>query len=422
MPLPLQLPTIQNWSCHSCSRCCRQHAIEITEEEKQRIEGQKWTPADGVPAGRPLLVWFGGPRWRKRYRLGHQADGACVFLDDKGLCRIHAKFGEAAKPLSCRVYPFAFHPSGKRLTVSLRFSCPSVVANDGKPVASRRDELKEYQRALVPEGVEKIPAPAIAKQSELDWPDFLRFVDALDETLKPAGVSMAAKLMQSLFWLKLVSQARFDKVRGARLGEFLDLIRDEAGTQIPRVPDEMPEPGRTGRTQFRMLVAQYARKDTPVSMESGLAGRWKLFRAAVRFARGKGDVPPLQDVFKAVPFAAIEQPFGGVNAECEEIFTRYFRVKVQGLHFCGRAYYGLPLVEGFQSLALIYPSILWLARWLAAGEGRTTLSTDDVSRGMSIADHYHAYSPAFGRATFRRRVRILASLGDIERLGAWYSR
>ena len=95
----LTLPTIQNWSCHNCSGCCRQHLIEVTEEERQRILDQQWSEEDGIASEQPVLVPFAGPPWKKRYRLGHQPDGACVFLDEKGLCKIHAKFGEAAKPL-----------------------------------------------------------------------------------------------------------------------------------------------------------------------------------------------------------------------------------------------------------------------------------------------------------------------------------
>ena len=97
-------------------------------------------------------------------------------------------------------------------------------------------------------------------------------------------------------------------------------------------------------------------------------------------------------------------------------------MKIQGLHFCGPAYYGVPLVEGFRSLALIYPAILWIARWLAAGDDRISLQLDDLQQAMAIADHHHGYSPAFGRPAFRHRVRLLAKTGDIARLCAWYGR
>src|SRR6188508_152333 len=112
----LSLPVIQNWDCHNCGGCCRQHQIEITEAEYQRIVDQKWTDADGVPAGK-VVVKAGGLLGKLRYRLAHQVDGACVFLNEQGLCRIHAKFGEAGKPLACLVYPYAFHPAGKAVAV-----------------------------------------------------------------------------------------------------------------------------------------------------------------------------------------------------------------------------------------------------------------------------------------------------------------
>jgi lysine-N-methylase len=97
-------------------------------------------------------------------------------------------------------------------------------------------------------------------------------------------------------------------------------------------------------------------------------------------------------------------------------------VKIQGIHFCGPAYYGVPFIEGFRSLALIYPATLWLARWLAASDRRTTLCDDDVARALAIADHHHGYSPIFGSLSFRSRVRTLQKLGDIEKLIYWYSR
>ena len=51
-----------------------------------------------------------------------------------------------------------------------------------------------------------------------------------------------------------------------------------------------------------------------------------------------------------------------------------------------------------------------------------SLTTDDVSRALAIADHHHGYSPAFGQGGFRGRVRLLARLDDIAKLIAWYAR
>jgi lysine-N-methylase len=416
MSLKLELPTIQSWSCHNCSGCCRQHAIEVTDEERQRILDQNWTEADGVTG--PVVVLTGG-LFRRGQRLAHQADGACVFLDEKGLCRIHAKFGEAAKPLACRIYPFAFHPTAKGATVSLRFSCPSVVANKGKPVGQRRGELLNIAKAVVPEQlIEPLPLPISAKQS-VDWKDFGRFIATLDAGFAEAVTPFLLKLLRTLTWVDLVGQAQFGALKGARIGEFLDLIVQSARMEVPELPVDPGPLSKLNAMQFRLLVGQYARKDT-FAADRSLRGRLRMLRASLKFARGKGTAPALQDAFREVPFAAVKRVTGTLSPDAEEIFTRYVRVKIQGLHFCGPAYYDLPLVEGFQSLALVFPAVMWLARWLAASDGRTEFTTDDVAQALAIADHHHGYSPLFGSRAFRRRVRLLATAGDIARLCVRY--
>ena len=127
-PQHIEIPTMQNWSCHGCTDCCRdQLLIAISAEEKLRIENQNWTMADGVDPSKMIVAGL------NHHRLGHSANGACVFLDAAGRCRIHAKFGEAAKPLACRLYPVVIHPAGNKLVIGLRFSCPSAAANRGFP-------------------------------------------------------------------------------------------------------------------------------------------------------------------------------------------------------------------------------------------------------------------------------------------------
>lgn len=421
VPLPLVLPTIQNWSCHNCGGCCRQHSIEITPAEHARISAQNWTAADGVPGDRPLFVRVSRWPWSNRYRLGNQADGACVFLDERGLCRIHAKFGEAAKPLACRIYPYAFHPAGPKITVSLRFSCPSVVANRGRPVAEQKTELKAYERLVVPDGAENTPPPEVSPGQRLDWTDTLKVVAVLDRLLADDG-PVTAKLQRALKFVDLIGQSRYEKVRGPRLTEFLELLHSAVQAEVDVDDSTLAESSRMGRMLFRLLAAQYARRDTYAELDKGLGNRWRLFWAAVRFARGRGMVPRLQEQLAEVPFADLDVTFGRPSPEAEEILTRYLRVKVQGLHFCGRAHSGEPVVEGFQNLALIVPVVLFIARWLAASAGNKTIATDDVARALSIADHHHGYSPAFGQAGFRSRVRLLARLGDIGKLAAFYGR
>lgn len=422
MPLPLQLPTIQNWSCHNCGGCCKQHAIAITAEEHRRIAEQNWTAADGIPAGQPLFERVGLFPWSKWFRLAHRPDGGCVFLDERGLCRIHAKFGESAKPLACRIYPYAFHPSGKKVAVSLRFSCPSVAANLGKSVVAQEPDLKALERLVVPEGAERVPAPEICPGQRLDWSDTLRIVGQLDDIVARGAGSITARLLHALKLVELLGQSRFEKIRGPRLDEFLQIVTEAAAGEVPHDLAVIPEPSRVGRLQFRMLCAQYARRDTAGDRTSRWRTHWKLLRMALRFARGKGLVPPVQEVFAEVPFADLEGSFGPLSKEADEGLTRYLRVKLAGLHFCGAAYYNVPLVEGFESLALVIPSVLWMARWLAAGVGRKRLEIDDVLRALAIADHHHGYSPAFGQRGFRNRVRLLARTGEISKLAAWYSR
>ena len=338
------------------------------------------------------------------------------------MCRIHAKFGEAAKPLPCRIYPYAFHPAGKSFAVSLRFSCPSVVANKGTPVTRQSSELRRLAEAVIPPSAAQSPPPLLTRNDRVDWPDLLAFVEALDHTLADTTVPLVVKIVRAITWTTLVGQSSFEKLRGPRVRELIGLLMEAARIELPSLPERVDEPSAMGRLYFRTLVAQYARKDTVADLSSGLLGRWRLLRAILKFTRGIGDVPPLQSGLRAVPFASLEPPFGTIEPDAEAILTRYFRVKVQGLHFCGSAYYDIPFAEGFHSLALMLPVTLWLARWLAVGDGRDRLTVEDVSKALAIADHHHGYSPALAQYAARSRVRWLAESGDLTRLCLWYTR
>jgi len=413
----IEVPPFQHWSCHGCTNCCRGGLlIHVTAEEKRRIEAQGWTPADGVDPN-TMLVTQGD-----RFRLGHQSDGACVFLDESGRCRIHARFGEEAKPRACRLYPLAIHPAGKKLVVSLRFDCPSAVKNQGRPMSEQVPEIRRLAELVVPADYREGSPPPVLRASRLNWADFLRYVSYLDKTVADSNVPIALKLLRALLWLKAVEKAQFDQLSGSEADEILTVLSQSAGEKLSAMPENCPPPTRFGQLFFRMFVMEHARAITVSDMNAPGRYRAAMLWALLRFALAIGNVPALNSELKKIRFDAVEKTFGPLTPNCEALLTRFFRVKLQGLHFCGRAYYDVPLVEGFYNLALLLPVILWLSRWLAAGDQRSSLSEADVARAIAMADHNHGYSTKLGAQGSRWRVGRLAQRDDIARLCRWYSR
>ncbi len=408
----IEIPTIQNWSCHGCSDCCRgELLITLSPEEKQRIQKQNWTVADGVDPAKMIAAEG------NRFRLGHQSDGACVFLDSAGRCRIHAKFGEEAKPLACRLYPLVIHPAGKKLVGGLRFSCPSAAANRGKPMSEQGAEIQKLADLVVPGDYQEGSPPPVLATPGMEWPDFLRFVKWLDTSLAAKDVPVALKLLRALHWLSAVEQGRLDQIAGAGADVILEALVQSAAKKLPALPETIAKPSRFGQLFLRMMVLEHARTVTVKDMSATGSYRWKMLWASLRFAQAGGRTPALRSGLESVKFSAIEKSFGPLSPAMEAMLTRYFRVKIQSLHFCGRAFHDRPLIEGFRSLALLYPIIVWLSRWLVVSDRRTNLTDADVARAISMVDYHYSYSPYL-----RWRVKLLAQRNDIARLCAWYGR
>ncbi len=416
------LPVLQNWDCHVCGTCCQEYQVTITDEERQRIEAQGWD-RDADLGGRDPFIPH-GRRKDRRYRLNHREDDSCVFLSDKGRCRIHERFGYEAKPLACRLFPFVLVPVADEWRVGLRFACPSVAHNKGRPVAAHNAALAEFALRLAErEGLTRrpdgsmTPPPRLERRPKVEWPELLRLVDLLLGFLRNRRDPMERRLRKCLTLSALLRPLRLDRLEGKQLRDVFDVMASAADQDTPANLMTLPQPGWVGRMLFRQAAALFTRKDH--GPKRGLPGRGRvaLFRAACRFTRGRGPVPRMHQDIPPITFEELEVPRGPLPVEAEEILERYYTLKVGALQFCGAASFGMSFWEGFEALALTFPILMWVSRAL-----RDRPRHESVMQALTIVDDHVGFNPVLATRRQRLSFRILARRGELARLIAWYSR
>lgn len=421
MPLPVRhLPVLQNWDCHGCTNCCREYHVPVSEEERQRILAQRWD--QDAHLGNAALFQHQGMPWARRTTLT-QRDGQCVFLNEAGRCRIHERFGAEAKPLACRIFPFVLVPVENHLRVSLRFACPSVAANQGKPLSAHSADLARFAGEIAQlagprtRNFDQSPPPPLQAGQHVDWPDLLRFSQAVLTLLQDRRVPIACRWRRCLGLARLCRQARFDQVQGERLDEFLQVVCTGLEAETPRASDLLPPPTWVGRVLFRQLLALFARMDLGRDQGEVARGRLALLRAAWRFTRGRGLLPRLHRLIPDTTFERLEEPRGPLPESAEAIIERYYVVKVGSMQFCGPSNFGLPFWPGLHALAVTLPVMLWWCRALSP------LPPEQAAeRAVGIVDYHFGFNPLLGTQRQRLSLNLLANRGELERLIGWYSR
>jgi lysine-N-methylase len=415
MPLPVRsLPVLQNWDCHGCSDCCRTYAVPLSDEERKRIEGQGWANEPGFE-GVHLFTTVKGAT-----SLAHRPGGGCVFLDESNRCRIHAKFGSAAKPLACRAYPFVLVPGGDHWRVGLRFTCPSVAENKGQPMAGHAKDAAAYGAELEPRGrTAELPPPPLQPGQTVPWTDLIRFTNAIGRIVSTPDKPMEYKLRHVLALAKQLRALQYEKVSGARLSELLELLTEASAEEVPSA-ERVPAPGWVGRAVFRQLAAIHTRVDLGPNRgtmtESGWFGR---MIAGYRFAWGGGVMPQVNGLLPpGARFEDAERFAGPLPHESEELFARYFRVKLDSLQFAGAINFQLPFWAGLDSLVLIFPMTLWLARLITTAERPRPVA---IREALRIIDDSYGFN-ALLKGKLAGGLRSLHLKDELPRLVAHYGR
>jgi lysine-N-methylase len=346
-----------------------------------------------------------------------------VFLSEKGLCRIHERFGYDTKPLPCRLFPFVLVPVHDHWRVGLRFACPSAAANLGRHLSEHEDALRVFALELArrekledqPDG-SIIPPPRLDKSHRLPWPDLLRIVDVLLGFLKNARDPMERRLRKCLKFAAEMRGARIGNLEGQQLTDLINIMKGVADSETPADVESLPRPGWIGRILFRQALAIFTRKDHGPQRGLSSKGRIALFRAAWRFTRGKGLIPRMHNALPEVTFEEVEKPLGGLTPEAEAILQRYYLLKVGSLQFCGPAFFGLPFWEGLHILALTFPILAFIVRMY-----RDRPQAEAVAQALTIVDDHIGFNKLL--ATFRQRMSfsILANR-ELPQLIGWYSR
>jgi Fe-S-cluster containining protein len=129
-----------SYECRGCGACCKGHGIGIDVAGGQLVQ---------LLARRPGLTAF--LRRRGDAITAFNPRDRCWFLADDGLCRIEVEDGRAAKPASCRLFPFnrVFRIGSYTVVDYNSVICPLHVADSGITHREVLDEIASVQDANI---------------------------------------------------------------------------------------------------------------------------------------------------------------------------------------------------------------------------------------------------------------------------------
>ena len=413
--VPVRLPPLQeHWDCHQCAQCCYGTEILLDEEDLAKLQNQGW---DRHPDYRGIRVIRRVGLLGGRYRLAHRQDGTCVFLLPDKLCRIHRDFGLQAKPKLCQAFPFQTVPAPEGAIVVVRRSCPSAAAGRGRPVLLDRADLQQALQARPPTAPLRQP-PEIVPGHRLGWPETLRVTDWVERLFRDEHYPLVRRAAHVAIFADLLGQCRPARLSRSHLAELLDLLAQQAVREAGQYFQDRRAPDRPGQMLFRRIAADYVRLHPQIRLRRCWRHRWWWIRTAWRLGRGQGQLPPLPEQWPGASLEALDRPLGPLSPEVLRPLDEYFAAAACCRAYCLLTRPGWSLVEAIRALVMAYPVGMWLLRFAAPDR---PADSQAVIQAVVALDRGERLAGLAGTA-HRQRLRLLARLGQIPRLIAWYGR
>jgi len=382
----------QRFTCAQCGRCCRRGwdiAVTAAEVEGYRKAGAaEWyttteevakrtgtdteteTGTGTVDPFEPIGGHAGHFRIRKR------ADGACGFLSAENRCRIHEQLGGARKPLTCRLFPFRFHPVEGKAVVSASFCCPTVVANEGEPVTAQVRALSglynDWARAY-PEPkrtFELVAGRPLSGATMATLRDVLRTM--LDHADAEGRVDVRANVRRIAGFLDDITRHRVVKLAPDRFAEYVELTGRYAAASDRPSPDRRAS--AVGRVLsrgflFAVLAAREQLRSPASGMRLGLRARLaRLLAHTHGLGPGVGDVDLRGGRLVA---RGLEDP------AVRDLVLHYLRAAVEDLG-TGRR----PVVDELVMAVALLNAALAFAAMRAGQAGRTAIDGASLGEGL----------------------------------------
>ena len=340
---------------------------------KEEARPAKAEPFEAIP-GLPGLQ-----RIRKR------ADGACGFLSDDNRCRIHEELGAARKPLTCRLFPYAFHPAADGVVVTASFGCPTIIANQGSLIsadASRAgiESLRKEWFAVHPWHA---PLPRLVKGRSIDARSSRILRESWLAMLTRDNGDIRDNIRRIAASIDDLTRSRVLALADDDFQQYISLTVPHAAAK-PDAPSAR-EPGRIGRLMQRGFLYAVAAIRADLEQPGRSRARLRLMRLRM-LAHFHGLGPGLERV-RLGALKRVRVDIG--DPEIRPTVFHYLRSTFETLGSSGR-----PIVDEVAIAVSILNAAIALAAMNADAAGQTVDRASFHAALMEASDMSHARSAA----------------------------